>query len=74
MTDANAFRTFITICSLFRSELLNANIKLTLSKAVIRSVMTYACPTWELATDYGMNAQGVGVRVPVTVPRNSMLL
>jgi hypothetical protein len=26
---------------------LNANIKLTLHKALIRSVMTYACPAWE---------------------------
>jgi hypothetical protein len=27
------------------------NIKLTLYKPLIRSVMTYACPTWEYATD-----------------------
>jgi hypothetical protein len=28
---------------------LSANIKLTLHKALIRSVMTYACPAWEFA-------------------------
>jgi hypothetical protein len=33
------------------SECLSANIKLTLHKARIRSVMTHACPTWELAAD-----------------------
>jgi hypothetical protein len=27
------------------------NIKLSLHKALIRSVMTYACPAWELAAD-----------------------
>jgi hypothetical protein len=30
---------------------LNANIKLTLHKALICSVMTYACPAWEFAAD-----------------------
>jgi hypothetical protein len=43
MIEANAFRTFIRIYSLFKSQQLNANIKLTLHKALISSVMTYAC-------------------------------
>jgi hypothetical protein len=34
-----------------KSERLSANIKLTLHKALISSVMTYACPTWELAAN-----------------------
>jgi hypothetical protein len=42
--EAKAFRTFIRLYSIFKSERLNANIKLTLLKALIRSVMTYACP------------------------------
>jgi hypothetical protein len=42
MIEAKAFRTFIRIYSLFKSERLSANIKLTLHKALIRSVMTYA--------------------------------
>jgi hypothetical protein len=40
MIEAKAFRTFISAYSLFRSERLSANIKLTLHKAHIRSVMT----------------------------------
>jgi hypothetical protein len=42
--EAKAFRTFIRVYSLFKSERLSANIKLTLHKALIRSVMTYASP------------------------------
>jgi hypothetical protein len=37
---AKAFRTFIRIYFLFKSEHLSGNIKLTLHKALIRSVMT----------------------------------
>jgi hypothetical protein len=48
---AKAFRTFIRIYSLFKSERLSANIKVTLHKALIRSVLTYACPAWEFAAD-----------------------
>jgi hypothetical protein len=51
MIEAKAFRTFIRIYSLFKSERLNANIKLTLHKALIRSVMTYAYPAWEFETE-----------------------
>jgi hypothetical protein len=38
--EAKAFRKFIRLYSLFKSELLSVNIKLTLYKALIRSVMT----------------------------------
>jgi hypothetical protein len=51
VTEAKAFRTFITIYSLFKSECLSTNNKLSLHKALIRSVMTYACPAWELPAD-----------------------
>jgi hypothetical protein len=51
MIEAKAFRTFIQICSLFKSERLSANIKLTLHNVLIRSVMTYACPAWEFAAE-----------------------
>jgi hypothetical protein len=51
MFEAKAFRTFIRSYSLFKSERLSANIKLTLHKPLIRSVMTYACPSWEFAAD-----------------------
>jgi hypothetical protein len=37
--------------SLFKSERLSAHIKLTLHRALLRSVMTYARPAWEFAAD-----------------------
>jgi hypothetical protein len=49
MFEAKAFRTFITVYSLFKSERLSANIKLTLHKALITSVMTNAGTAWESA-------------------------
>jgi hypothetical protein len=45
--EANAFRTFIRLYSLFKSERLSVNIKLTLHKALIRYVMTYDCSAAE---------------------------
>jgi hypothetical protein len=51
MTEAKAFRTFIRIYSLLKKDRLSAKIKLTLHKALIRTVIMYACPAWELATD-----------------------
>jgi hypothetical protein len=51
MIEAKAFRPFVRIYSLFKSESLSANIKLTLHKALTRSEMTYACPAWELAVN-----------------------
>jgi hypothetical protein len=42
MIEAKVFRTFIRAYSLFKSERLSDNIKLTLHEALIRSVMTYA--------------------------------
>jgi hypothetical protein len=42
MIEANAFRTFIRIYSLLKCEYLSTKIKLTLHKAQIISVMTYA--------------------------------
>jgi hypothetical protein len=51
MNEAKAFRTFIIIYSIFKSERLSADLKLTLHKALIRSVMTYACPAWKFAAE-----------------------
>jgi hypothetical protein len=51
MIEAKVFRTFIRIYSLLIGGRLSANIKLTFQKALIRSVMTSACATWELAAD-----------------------
>jgi hypothetical protein len=49
MVEAKAIRTFIRVYSLLKSERLSANIKLTIHKALIRSVMTYSFPAWEFA-------------------------
>jgi hypothetical protein len=49
MIEAKALRTFIRIYSLFRSERLSTNIKLTLHKAL--SIMNYAFPAREFAAD-----------------------
>jgi ribosome-binding factor A len=51
MIEAKAFRTFIRIYSLFKIKRLSSNIKMTLHKALIKSVMTYACPTWDFVAD-----------------------
>jgi hypothetical protein len=48
---AMASGTYIRTYSIFRSKHLNANIKLILYRGIIRSIMTYACPTWEFAAD-----------------------
>jgi hypothetical protein len=40
---------YVRTCSLFKSGRLRTTIKLTLYKALIGSVMTYACLTWEHA-------------------------
>jgi hypothetical protein len=51
MIEPKAFKIFIRIYSLFSSERLSNNIKLTLHKALIKSIMTYVCPAWEFAAD-----------------------
>jgi hypothetical protein len=51
LTKAKTFRTFIRIYSLFKSGRLSTNIKLTIHKELIRSIMTYACPAWEFAAE-----------------------
>jgi hypothetical protein len=64
MIEAKAFRTFIKIYPLFKSEQLSTNIKLTLHKALIRPAMTYACPAWEFAAEiHLMKLQQVQNRV-----------
>jgi hypothetical protein len=50
-SETKAFRAFVGTYSLFKSEHLSANIKLTLYKALIRSIKTYASPAWEFAAN-----------------------
>jgi hypothetical protein len=47
MIAAKAFRTFIRIYSLLKTDHIRTNIKLTLHRALISSVMTSSA--WELA-------------------------
>jgi hypothetical protein len=51
MIEAKGIRTFIRVYSIFKSELLSANIRLTLHKVLIISVMTYTSPAWEFSSD-----------------------
>jgi hypothetical protein len=50
-TVAKALSTYIRTYSPFRNGRLRTNIMLTLYKPLIRSVMAYACPTWECMAD-----------------------
>jgi hypothetical protein len=76
MIEATAFRTFIRIYSLFKSERLRADIKLIIHKRVSRSLMTYACLKWEIsAYTYFLTLQRMQNKVlppPIgTFPRNT---
>jgi hypothetical protein len=51
MIKAKAFRAFIRVSSLLKREQLSTNIKPSLHKAIIKSVITYACPAWEFMAD-----------------------
>jgi hypothetical protein len=51
MIETKAFRVFIRTYSLFKSERISESIKATFRKALIISVMTCACPAWELTAD-----------------------
>jgi hypothetical protein len=50
-TVTKALRTYVRTYSLFKSGSLRTNVKLTLYRALVKSVMTYACPTSEYAAD-----------------------
>jgi hypothetical protein len=55
---AKALRTYVRTYSLFKSERLSTNIKLTLYIALSRSVMIHACPrrlTLEIAAPAEQN-------------------
>jgi hypothetical protein len=50
-TAAKALGTHIRTHFIFKSKNLSAHIKLIVYRALIRSLMTYAYPTWEFAAD-----------------------
>jgi hypothetical protein len=49
--ETKAFRAFIRTYSLLKNEHVSANLKLTLYKALIRFMMTYASPASEFAAN-----------------------
>jgi hypothetical protein len=61
-----SYRTFIRFYFLFKSDRLSTNSKLTLHKALSRSITTYACPTWEFAADV-MKLQRLQTRSSATL-------
>jgi hypothetical protein len=66
-TVAKALHTYRRTYSLLRSGLLSTNTNLTLYKALVRSIMTYVCPTWEYAADtYFLKLQRLQNRVLCT--------
>jgi hypothetical protein len=48
---AKTFGTYIRTYYIFKSKHLNSYIKLIMYRALIRSIITYACPTWDFAAD-----------------------
>jgi hypothetical protein len=63
-TVAKALSTSVRTYTQFRSGRLSTNIKLRLYRAVIKSGMTYACPTWEYGADANhLNLQRLQNRV-----------
>jgi hypothetical protein len=48
-TSAKALGTYMRSYSIFKSKHMSANIKLIVYRALIRSIVTYAYPTWESA-------------------------
>jgi hypothetical protein len=48
---SKALGTYIRTYSIFKSKHLSANIKLIVYRALIRSIMTFACPTLEFLAD-----------------------
>jgi len=65
------------IKSLFNSQRLSENVKSTLHKSLIRSVMTHACPSWEFASDkYLLKLQRLQIQVLRTIgkfPRHTSI-
>jgi hypothetical protein len=51
LSVTKTLQTFVQTYSLLKSEKLGIKTKMKLYKALIRSKMTYACPTWESAAD-----------------------
>jgi hypothetical protein len=51
MINTKALQIFTSIYPLLKSEPLSIGMKLIFYKALIRSIVTYACPAWEFKAD-----------------------
>jgi hypothetical protein len=70
-----AFRKFIRIYSLLKSERLSANKELTFDKALIRPITSYDCPAREFAADSHLlkelSLQNIFLRTISNLPRRT---
>jgi hypothetical protein len=68
-------RIFIRSYSLFKSDRLSTESNLTLYKALIRSIINYACPAWEFSADTHLmklqRLQNKALRTIGKFPRNT---
>lgn len=72
-TVAKAFCMYIRNYSLFKNGR-STNIKLMLYKALIRSVITYACPAWEHVADPHLGTRHIrGLNLVVVRPTTFQL-
>jgi hypothetical protein len=75
LSVTKALPTFFQIYALLKSEKLSFKTKMTLYKALIRSKITYACPTWESAADTHLmklqRLQNIVLRVNGGLPRRT---
>jgi hypothetical protein len=71
------FRRFFRIYSQFKSVRLSASIKFTLYKALIRSVMIFACPAKKCAAESHLlklrRLQNSVLRIIGNIPRSSLV-
>jgi len=59
---------FLSIYPILKSERLNIGVTVIIYKALVRSMLTYACPAWEFAADsYLLKSQRLQNRVLRTI-------
>jgi hypothetical protein len=51
MNGTKAFKTSLRVYSIFKRQRIRANIKWTLHMALVRFILTCACPSWQFAAD-----------------------
>jgi len=74
---AMALETFIGVSNLLKSERLSVTTELTFYKALIRSIMTCACPAWEFAGNSHLlklqRLQNKVLRTTGNLPRSTLI-